>query len=160
MFEIGGTLKREREDTGISLEEAASDLGLKESLLSNIEDGSIGCFKDITELKMNIASYAKYLGLDPDKLVDQFNEYMFEYTSKIPLKELEEKVAEQNKEKNLEEVVSPYSKPSRKHTTQYYIILYICIILGIILVIAWSVKEIASIKLGGSYEYSEQVIYK
>ena len=43
--------------------------------------------------------YAKYLGLDADKIVDEFNEYVFETTSKIPVKDIEKTIESINSEK-------------------------------------------------------------
>ena len=143
MFEIGQTLKEARVSSGVSLAEASKDLNIKEVILENIEEGSMGCFKDIYELKDYIASYAKYLGLNVTALIDDFNEYLFEYTSKIPLKEIEKKVEEQNKEKTTEKVVSPYTRPMRKYPTKYYVLTYSILILLAIVVVVWSVRQIS-----------------
>ena len=89
MDSIGSLLKETRESSGVTIEEASKDLNVKEEFLLNIESGNIGCFKDIYELKGYLINYAKYLGLDADKLIDEFNEYMFEYTSRIPIKTIE-----------------------------------------------------------------------
>ena len=89
MNEIGNMLRVTRESSGVSIEEASHDLNIKDVILENIEDGKIGSFKDVFQLKSYINDYAKYLGLDGEKLVDSFNEYLFEYTSKIPVKEIE-----------------------------------------------------------------------
>ena len=67
MDEIGSTLKSTRESSGVSIEEASKDVNIKVEILQNIEDGKIGCFKDIYVLKDYIKNYAKYLGLNPDK---------------------------------------------------------------------------------------------
>ena len=82
MFAIGNSLKEAREKTGVSLEEASADIQIKSVIVENIEEGNIGSFKDIFELKDYLYTYAKYLGLDENKILDEFNEYMFEYTSK------------------------------------------------------------------------------
>jgi cytoskeletal protein RodZ len=92
--EIGESLRGARESSGVSLEEAGSDLKIKPVILENIENGNIGCFKDIFELKDYLYNYAKYLGINPDKTIDKFNEYLFEYTSKIPVTEIEKKIVE------------------------------------------------------------------
>ena len=94
MNEIGEELQYARESSGVSLNEASKDLGIKVEILENIEDGRTGAFKDIFELKEYISSYAKYLGLDEQELIDEFNEYMFEYTSKIPIKEIEKTIVD------------------------------------------------------------------
>lgn len=146
MFEIGRTLREARESSGVSVVEASKDLNMKQVILENIEEGTIGCFKDIYELKDYIASYAKYLGLNASALIDDFNEYMFEYTSKIPLKEIEKKVAEQSKEKVEEKIVSPYTKPMKKYPMKYYIVMYCVLIFLAIVIIVWSVSRISESK--------------
>ena len=144
MDSIGEKLKEARISSGVNLKEASEDLGIKEAILENIESGSIGCFKDIYELKDYIVNYAKYLGLDGAKLIDEFNEYLFEYTSKIPVKEIEKRVSEQQKEKVEEKVVSPYTKPMKRYPSKYYIALYTVLILVAIGIIIWSVMTVMS----------------
>ena len=87
MKELGEYLKQTRLSNGVSITEACEDLEFSTSHLENIESGNVKAFKDIYELKESIRVYAKYLGLDGDKLVDTFNEYLFEYTSRIPVKD-------------------------------------------------------------------------
>ena len=144
LFTIGKMLKEAREEAGVSLEEASNDIQIKAVILENIEEGNTGAFKDIFELKDHIQTYAKYLGLDGRKIMDEFNEYMFEYTSKIPLKEIEKKVMEQNREKEEEKVVSPYTKPMKKYPKKYYIVMYFILILIAIVIVVWSVGQIVS----------------
>ncbi len=141
MDSIGSLFKTTREQSGVSIEEASSDLNINVNFLLNIEEGKIGCFKDIYELKEYISSYAKYLGLDSNKLIDEFNEYMFEYTSKIPVKEIE-KIAKTKRKEETNKVISPYTRKPRKHNNAYYIGIYIVIFLLVILAIVWSVKQI------------------
>ncbi len=143
MFFIGQELKEARESSGVSLKEASVDLNIKDVILENIEAGSIGGFKDISLLKTWIGSYAKYLGLNENQLIDEFNEYMFEYTSKIPVKEIEKKVMEINKEKQEEKVSSPYTNPTVKNSKFNYIYIYLVLILAVILIIIWSAKQVA-----------------
>ncbi len=138
---IGSALKEARVESGVSIEEASEDLNINAGFLLNIEEGKIGCFKDIFELKEYISSYAKYLGLDSDKLIDEFNEYMFEYTSKIPVKEIE-KIAKKEAKEETGKISSPYTRKPRKHNNAYYIGIYIVIFLLVILAIVWSVKQI------------------
>ena len=144
MKEIGELLKKTREETGISLEEAGNDLEIKPVILDNIESGNIGAFKDIYLLKDYIKNYSKYLGLDPEKTINDFNEYMFEYTSKIPVKEIEEKIQDlQEFEKTqVIKIASPYTDDKRKYKSKSYILLYILVVLLVALAIFWSVKQI------------------
>ncbi len=144
MKEIGNQLKKAREATGITLDEVSKDLDIKVNVLDNIENGNIGCFKDIYQLKDYIQEYSKYLGLDPEKMTNEFNEYLFEYTSKIPVKEIEEKMQEINKQEETQEIKisSPYTDDSLKYKSKNYIMLYILIILLVALAIFWAVKQI------------------
>ena len=143
MFSIGKTFKEARETSGVSIDEASLDLNIKSVILENIEAGSIGGFKDIFELKNYISSYAKYLGLNENEMINEFNEYMFEYTSKIPLKEIEKKVMEQNREKQEEKITSPYTNPTVKSSKKNYILIYIGLIIAVILIIFWSASQVA-----------------
>ena len=137
-------MKKKREETGINLEEAGNDLDIKPVVLDNIENGNIGCFKDIYVLKDYIKDYAKYLGLDPDKVINDFNGYMFEYTSKIPVKEIEEKMQEQQKNDDNQEVkiASPYTEEKSKYKSKVYILLTAIVIILVGLAIFWSIKQI------------------
>ena len=143
MNEIGEALKYARESSGVSLNEASKDLSIKPEILENIEDGRTGAFKDIYELKEYIASYAKYLGLDEKNIIDEFNEYMFEYTSKIPIKEIEKTIELKIKEeKKDDKVISPYTKTNKKYNNWVYVVVYVVIFLMIIAAIFWSVKQV------------------
>ena len=118
MKEIGEELKKAREERGVSAEEAASDLNLRVSQIENIEEGNLKVFKDVFYLKCFIRDYAKYLGLDEEKIMDEFNEFFFEETSKIPIDEIEKASREKQREKSMEKkVASPYTiseKPKSK----------------------------------------------
>ncbi len=142
MNEIGQSLKDAREKAGVNLDEASKDLNIEVVILQNIEDGNIGCFKDIYVLKDYIQSYAKYLGLDDIKITDEFNEYLFEYTSKIPLKDIEKAILEKSKQEEKPKVVSPYTNPVMKSRKLYYATIYILIFIMVVLAIIWSVKQI------------------
>ena len=143
MNEIGELLRVTREETGVSLEEASKDLEIKALILENIEDGNIGCFKDIFILKDYIYNYAKYLGLEPNKIIDEFNEYLFEYTSKIPLEDIEKAMEEQKKEEIVEDrIVSPYTVSTEKTNNKLIVALVIVLVILVVIVAVWAVKQI------------------
>ena len=97
--------------------------------------------KDIFLLKDNIYSYSKYLGLEPEKIIDQFNEYLFEYTSKIPLDDIEKAMNEQQKENVVEDkVVSPYTTVTKTGPSKLVVALLILIGILIIGVVFWVIK--------------------
>lgn len=135
MKEIGEELKLAREKNGVSIDEAASDLNLRVSQIENIEQGNIKAFKDVYYLKCFIRDYAKYLGLDEEKIMDEVNEYFFEATSKIPIAEIEKASQEkQNKQKQEQKIVSPYTKLEKENSKVIPIIVAIIIILLIFLI--------------------------
>ncbi|MBE6158806.1 MAG: hypothetical protein E7159_03170 [Firmicutes bacterium] len=144
LVEIGNELKKTREATGITLEEVSQDLDIKVNVLDNIENGNMGCFKDIYQLKDYIQEYSKYLGLDPEKMVNKFNEFLFETTSKISVKAIEEKMQEIEKNEETQEIriSSPYTDDSLKYKSKSYIMLYILIIALVAIAIFWAVKTI------------------
>ena len=106
--ELGQYLKRTRISNGVSLEEAADDLEISSSQLENIESGNTKAFKDVYSLKEYVKQYAKYLGIDPDKVVDEFNGFLFEHTSKISLDDIKaaQKKIQESEEKKIK---SPYT---------------------------------------------------
>ncbi len=113
MKELGEYLKDKRKENGVGLEEAAEDLNLTRDDIENIEAGNIRAFRDVLKLKVMVKDYAKYLGLDPEKVVDEFNDFLFEHTSKISLEDILE--AKQKKEEEEKQIVSPYTKSTKKH---------------------------------------------
>lgn len=140
MKEIGLKLKTKREEDGLSLEEAASDLKIRESQLKNIEEGIREAFDDVITIKYIIRDYAKYLGLDGDSLLDEFNEYLFEETSKISLEEIElAKKIKEEKEKDMK-ILSPYTVTS-KDKRRKYIIIGIIIFVLVVLVACYVIAK-------------------
>lgn len=142
MEEIAELLKSTREDAEIDISEVSKDLEIDEILLKNIEEGKIGSFKDVFILKEYISDYAKYLGLDALKIIDEFNEYLFEYTSRIPVKEIEKTIELNTKENQEEKVVSPYTQEKQKQKQGLYALIYILVFILVILTIFWSVNQI------------------
>ena len=86
-------------------------------------------------LKSFIRGYAKYLGLDEEKIMDEFNEYFFEETSKIPIAEIEKASKKKQKEKaNEQKVVSPYTMEEKPKSKFVMIIVGLIILLLIFLI--------------------------
>ena len=126
MKEIGEVLKESREQNGVSIEEAAEDLNYKVSQLEAIESGNYKTFKDIFLLKCMITDYAKYLGLNSEQIIDEFNEYVFESTSKIPIDDIEK--ASKAKEKE-DKIASPYTKEENEKSKLPLILIIILVVL-------------------------------
>ena len=112
MKEIGEFLKSSRINNGVSIEEAAEDLNFSVTQLENIEDGNIRAFKDVFALRELVKEYGKYLGVETDSIVDEFNDFMFEHTSKISLDDILEarRLANQNDQEEKNKIVSPYTR--------------------------------------------------
>jgi len=131
MKEIGLKLKEKREENGVSVEEAAEDLKIRPSQIISLENGKKEDFKDILFLKYFIRDYAKYLGLDGEKMLDEFNEFLFDFTSKIPLDEIEKAKEKKN---DYKKVNSPYTKVKNKNQKQKMLVISILIVICIIVV--------------------------
>ena len=131
--EIGEALKEARENIGISIEEAANDLKLRPSQIENLEAGNREAFKDVFYLKYFIRDYSKYLGLNYEDMIDEFNEYLFECTSKISLDEIKKakKKLEKKQKKQDKVIKSPYTL--EKNDRFYIPPFVIYIIVGVIL---------------------------
>ena len=137
MKEIGETLKNAREEMGVSIEEAATDLKLKKSQLEDIEAGNIDAFKDVFYMKYFIRDYAKYLGLNYENMVDEFNEYLFDYTSKISIDDIRKAKKKAKKKKvDIEErkIASPYTIEKENRLNVPLIVLYILLLILIFIV--------------------------
>lgn len=144
MKNIGIKLKDKREENGLSIEEVAEDLKMRPSQISSIEEGKVEDFKDVFYLKYFIRDYAKYLGLDSSKIVDEFNEYLFDMTSKIPIDLIEKAKIEKKKSKELS---SPYTREDNKKIKVPKLIFLI--IFSILLIILGYV--IVSVKKGNDF---------
>lgn len=133
MKEIGEKLKEARENMGISLEEVSGDLNVTLKQIENIESGNMEAFKDIFYLKYFIRDYAKYLGLNKEDLVDEFNEYLFDYTSKLSLEDIKKAQKEEKKEKIENKIKSPYTIERKSGFYIPPVIIYVLI--GILILI-------------------------
>ena len=130
MKDIAEKLKSAREATSISIEEAAEDLNYKVSQLEEIEIGNYKNFKDKFLLKTLITDYAKYLGLDADEIIDEFNDFVFESTSKIPLDDIA-KASKQKEKRRDVKIKSPYTATENKNNTSKILIIVLVVLLVI-----------------------------
>lgn len=132
MKKIGEKLREARESIGVSIEEVAEDLKMRPTQIENIEAGNSDAFKDVFNLKYLIRDYSKYLGLNKEDLVDEFNEYLFDYTSKISLDDIKAAKKERGQAKRIR---SPYTAERKSKKGFYLTCLYIFIIFLIIMII-------------------------
>lgn len=171
MKEIGEFLRSTRINNGVSLKEASEDLNLSVMQLENIEDGNIRAFKDVFSLRELVKDYGKYLGVETDNIIDEFNDFMFEHTSKISLDDiLEARKLAAEKESEKPKIVSPYTKVHKQKFDFNKIklkplLLSITIIIVLILLVIILInnkqnkKEIVSSELMGSMEELYEFTY-
>ena len=139
MKEIGEKLKDAREVMGISINEAAEDLKLETSQIENLEQGNMENFKDIYYLKYLIRDYSKYLGLDKEDLVNEFNEYLFDYTSKISLEDI--KKAKELAKPEEDKIKSPYTIEHKSKAPIFAFVAYGVVALILILILVFVILE-------------------
>lgn len=139
MKELGYYLQDTRRSNGVSLEEAATDLNVDVSYLENIESANVRAFKDVYYMRELIKEYAKYLGLKEDKIQDEFNDFLFEHTSKISLEDIrsaQKKKEEEERQENTKKIQSPYTKEyKRKVKKMPFVIIGSIFILAIVIAI-------------------------
>lgn len=163
MKEIGEYLRDQRRKNGVSIDEASEDLEVNPSLLEALESGNSKAFKDIFELKGLVKSYSKYLGLDVDSILDEFNDYIFEKTSKISLEDIKKQKTSDDKTNHIS---SPYTKIKHTRYDLAPIVLIVAILLFISLIVYVVLKvvatdtvvvnkELSSLKGEISYEFTK-----
>lgn len=141
MKELGEYFKGTRVKNGVSLDEAAEDLNLSTSELENIESGNVRAFKDVYKLKNYVKTYAKYLGLKPDEVADEFNDFLFEHTSKISLEDIME-AKKKSEEKEEKKIKSPYTKVYKEKFNFLPLIISVIVIIFIALIVFIIIKNI------------------
>lgn len=133
MKELGEYLKETRQENCVGIEEASEDLGFSISALENIENGNTRAFRDMYDLKDKVKEYAKYLGLDPEKVIDEFNDFFFEHTSRIKLSDILEAEKEQSTNQT-STITSPYTKIKERKIDEKHLKIIGMIVLGILFV--------------------------
>lgn len=159
MKDIGNIFKEKREEIGVKLEEAASDLDITVAQLENLEDGNINAFKDIFFLKELIKKYATYLNVDGEKMIEEFNDFVFDFTSRIPVDEIEQKVKEIekiNEKETRKRISSPYTRKKvrkAKMKLVYFFSILTIILVSATLIFLSSKKEL-------NYNIGSEITYE
>ena len=139
MKEIGDIFKEKREEIGITIEEVSSDLKIDSVLIDNLEDGNDRVFKDILELKEVIKAYSKYLGLDEEEILEDYQDYVFSKTSKISVFDIKEGIENTKKEEELEKKIkSPYTLGvNEDYTKDKKIVIVLSVVLVLMLILMY-----------------------
>ena len=130
----------------------AEDLKLRPSQIENIENGNTEAFQDVFYLKYFIRDYAKYLGLDKDELIDEFNEYLFDYTSKLSIDDIKKESKRRKEEEN--KIKSPYTI-ERKNERIYQYVTYAAIVI-LFIIICYLLYTIVT---SGDKEQDDNIVY-
>ncbi len=164
MKELGYYLEDTRRNNGVSLEEAASDLNVDVSYLENIESANVRAFKDVYYMRELVREYAKYLGLSEEKIQDEFNDFLFEHTSKISLDDIMEAKKKKDEEERLDntkKIQSPYTKEYKRKIKKLPFVLagvifLLAIIISIVVIKTINREPVVTSELKGIevYEYT------
>lgn len=165
MKEIGEIFKDKREEIGLSEEEAAKDMNITIPQLENLEDGNVNAFKDIFFLKELVRKYTIYLNVNEEEIMENFNDFVFDFTSRIPVEEIEQKVKEIEKENDKEtrkKISSPYTrKKTRKAKMKpvYFFTIITIILVSVTLIILNSLlsnrKALCNLRRVDTYEFTK-----
>lgn len=159
MKEIGETLREAREQIGVSIDEVAEDLNVSPEQITNVETANMKAFPNIFDLKVFISEYAKYLGLSKDDMIDEFNEYLFDYTSKLSLEEIQKETKIEKAEAN--KIKSPYTIEHKNEqiwqiaSYAAIVVLFIIICYLLYTIISDKNSEIDDSLCGGVYELTQ-----
>lgn len=144
MKELGAYLKRVRISNGVNIAEAAEDLDLTVSELENIESGNVKAFKDLYDLKDYIRAYSKYLGLNSEKVVDEFNGFLFDHTSKLSITDIANYSQNKKESVKVNKIKSPYTMEYKKKSYALPIFFGGIIFVALILFIIYLVVNITN----------------
>ena len=115
-------------------------------------------------MKYFIRDYSKYLGLKYEDMVNEFNEFLFDYTSKISIKDIKEAQKHNVKKEEEKRIFSPYTVSTKKNYN-FVPLMYVLIVI-IVFVIGYFVynalgkndkndKPIEAIYIRRAYEFTK-----
>lgn len=158
MKDIGKEFRTKRKSMGVKIKEVCEDLDITEAQLENLEEGNINAFKDIFFLKETMKKYSRYLNIDEEETMNRFNEYVFDYTSKIPVKELTQQLRMiEQEEKEERKVKSPYTQKTKITNKVNPIFTYIMLVIVIVVVAVVVISVIkTSVEKNNTISYVEK----
>ncbi len=140
MKEIGNIFKEKREEIGITIEEVANDLNVDVVLIENLEGGNDKVFKDVLEVKKIISSYSKYLDIEDLNILEEYNDYLFEKTSKINPADIREKLNRVQTEER--EIKSPYTIIEKEESKEKKGIVLLFVLIVILVILYFVLKRL------------------
>ena len=76
MASLGEQLRNARESMNISLDDASNAVKISKRYLKALEEGNYSEFPAQTYIRGFLSNYAKYLGLDPKTILEQYSKLM------------------------------------------------------------------------------------
>ena len=95
-------------------------------------------------MRKKIVSFS-YLNLDEDEVIEKFNDFIFGYTSRIPISAILEQTREINileKQNEENKIVSPYTIKRKKNNGLKYVLIYIFAVIILVILVILIVKFI------------------
>lgn len=114
MATIGDELRRERHRRGISLSDVENHLHIRAAYLEALETEQYGIIPGSVYAKGFLRNYGNFLGLDGDRLVDQYKTMLGEPMG-VPKRRIKPAKIEQHKDSEEQETLE---KPKRRLTYQ------------------------------------------
>lgn len=93
MDELGQILQQARENKGLSIEEVHEETRINARFLEALEDGEYAVLPSATHTRGFLRNYARFLGLDPDPLVERYTQSQSYQQQVASTQQLEEKTA-------------------------------------------------------------------
>jgi cytoskeleton protein RodZ len=131
MESIGKYLKAERESQNISLQEVSESTKIKELLLRALEEDRYDLISSPVYVKGFLDAYARYLGLDSNEIILQYQE---NYEKKTPLKSpgLEQRKTSPSSERSI--------TFSKRRVTLWLLIIAISVVLLLIAMVIYRIS--------------------
>ena len=142
MIEIGLVYKNTRDSNGLTIEEVANDNNISVEELKNFEAGDVGQFEDIFRIKELIEILSKYYSIKSEDYILKFNSFLYDFTSRIPLDEVEKHSTKVGTEESEEKMVSPYTHPIKKKNKAFSYVVIALILLITYIVVSLVIKGV------------------
>ena len=90
MDELGQILRQARENKGLSLEEAHEETRINVQYLEALENGEYSVLPSTTHTRGFLRNYARFLGLDPEPLIERYTQSQSYQSQMVSRQQLEE----------------------------------------------------------------------
>jgi cytoskeletal protein RodZ len=127
MFEIGNSLREARVGRNISLQQAEEDTKIRVKYVQAMENEDFDILPAGTYVKGFLRTYAEYLGLDYQVLIDEYNE-------RFGTGEHREHIIHQH---NMAKTVKTEAAPRRRQTNYFLVAIIAVVIIAVLAYLGW-----------------------